>query len=130
MTNDARNINLGNVKTSNKDVRIVNADDVDQTIISLNTDYGIANFKRLMEEILLPALKTKSSVLADSLRVQSVYTSFGLRGNAITSSFPLSSITNPVMQNKALQLLKAFNDLDINSETKGLIKNNNGKDLN
>lgn len=129
MTNDARNINLSNVKTSNKDVRIVNEDDVDQTIISLNTDYGIANFKRLMEEILLPALKTKSSVLADSLRVQSVYTSFGLRGNAITSSFPLSSITNPVMQNKALQLLKAFNDLDINSETKGLIKNNNGKNL-
>lgn len=129
MTDDARNIDINTIKDTTKDVRIINADDTDPTIVSLNTNYGIANFKRIMEEILLPVLKTKSSELSKSLRVQSSFNAFGLRGNTITSVFPLSSMTNPVAKDRAIKLIKAFNDLDISNETQGLILNRNGKEL-
>lgn len=129
MTDDARNIDVNTIKETTKDIRIVNSEDTDPTIISLNTNYGIANFKRIMEEILLPMLQTKSSELSKSLRVQSSFNAFGLRGNTITSVFPLSSMTNPVAKDRAIKLLKAFNELDINRETQGLILNSNGQEL-
>jgi len=103
--------------------KTVKANDAEDTIISLNTNYGIANFKKLMEEVLLPILQRKSNILLDSLRIQEITNILGVRTAAITSSFNLSDLNNPVAKDKAQNLIKTFNDLDVSDDTKNLIKN-------
>lgn len=105
--------------------KVVKMTDTEDTIISLNTNYGIANFKKLMEEVLLPILQKKSNILLDSFRIQEITNILGVRTAAITSSFALSDLNNPVAKDKAQNLIKAFNELDIANDTKNLIKNSN-----
>jgi len=101
----------------------VNEEDAEDTIITLDTNYGIANFKRLMEDILLPLLQKNSNILLDSLKIQEVKNIFGLRTSGIVSTFSLGELNNAVVRDKAQKLIKAFNDLDNNSSTKNLVKN-------
>jgi len=117
---------LSNVPSSSTEISLGSTN---ETIISLNSAYGVANFKKLMEEVLLPILQTKSGVLTDSLRISNSYSLLGLPGTAITSTFGLSSLNNAVSIDKFQKLVKEFNDLDYNKNTKGLIKDANGKPL-
>lgn len=123
-SDDARIVN--NVKDNEI---LVPLDTEEDHIISLTTPQGIANFKRLMEDVLLPLLKTKSGILTDSLRLTNGYNLLGLYGTSITSTFGLSSLNNPVSVDKFQKLLKEFNELDTKAETKGLVQNNNNEDL-
>lgn len=128
-SDDARNVLPGEVSNSVSEIKYITPDDVEDTIISTTTDYGIANFKRLMEEILLPLLQSKSNIITDSFGIQSVFNVLGIKGNSIVSAFPLGDVSNPVVADKAKKLLKAFNDLDISDDTAGMIKNSNGKPM-
>lgn len=105
----------------------ITEDDTEDTIISLNTNYGIANFKKVMELILLPLLQTKSNVLLDSFRVQNITNGLGIKSSSITSTFPLSALNNVVARDKSQKLTKAFNDLDVSSETSQMVRNANNK---
>ena len=111
-----------NAMNTKSEVLEVNKDD--NFIISLDTDYGIANFKKVMEELLLPYLQTldRSDVL-QNLRVETVNNSFGLKTNAIISAYSISSLNTSVGIHQFDKLLKAFNNLDTNYNTKNRIKN-------
>lgn len=108
----------------------VKLEDETSPIVTLDTNYGIANFKRITEELLLPILQSgKDNILTDSLKIESVYNPFGLRGNAITSTFPLSDLNNPVSIERFQRLTMAFNNLDINSDGTGKLLNAEKKNL-
>ena len=126
-SDDARNIVPG---STSKDIVLVKLDDDTNPIVSLDTNYGIANFKKITEELLLPILqKSKNNVLTDSFKVETMTNILGIRGNAITSTFPLSSLDNPVSIEKFQRLLIEFNNLDVQSEVTGLLKNSEGKTI-
>ena len=129
LSDDARNINPGELSNSSSEIKFINEDDAEDTIIDMSTDYGIANFKKMVEELLLPLLQNKSNIISDSFNIQSVFNILGIKGNSIVSVFPLGDISNPVVADKSKKLLKAFNDLDYNKDTAAMIKNNNGKPL-
>ena len=99
------------------------------TIITLSTNYGIANFKRLMEELLLPIVKNKSNIISESLAVRTVNNILGIRGSSIESTFPLSDISTPYSLALSKRLLKAFNDLDIVETKDHIVKNANNVPL-
>lgn len=123
-SDEARNHN----EIKNHSVK-VNSSDTEDTIIDLKTNYGIANFKKMMEDIILPILQTKSNILTDSFRVQSIWNVLGVRGSAITSTFPLSSLNSAVAKDKSQKLTKAFNNLDVEGETKEMIKNSRNEPM-
>ena len=126
-SDDARNIVPG---STSKDIVLVKLDDDTNPIVSLDTNYGIANFKKITEELLLPILqKSKNNVLTDSFKVETMTNILGIRGNAITSTFSLSSLDNPVSIEKFQELLIEFNNLDVQSEVTGLLKNSEGKTI-
>lgn len=124
-TNDDARL-LSEITDKSKYIKKVNEDDKEDTIISLDTDYGIANFKRMMEMVLLPIIQNSSDGVTD-LYVKSVWNLFGLRGEAIISKFQLSSITDPVSLDLAQNLLYKFNNLDVNFSNKNIIKNTSGE---
>lgn len=110
--------------------KIVKVDDGNEDRISLTSNYGIANFKRLVEQILLPILQqNEGNPLTDYLKVESGRNLFGLMGNSITSTFSLGELNNPVSIERFQQLIMAFNNLDINPKTAGQITNINGKPM-
>ena len=112
------------------DVKTVNANDTTPTIISLDTNYGIANFKKLTEQVLLPIIqKNDTSSLAKSLKVESVYTALGIRGNAITSTHALKNLNNPISIKQFQELLTAFDMLDVKSGVTNKLTNSNGDNL-
>lgn len=113
--------------TNSPDAVLVKIDDNTNPIVTLNTNYGIANFKKICEELLLPILQEKgSSILTDYLKVESMNNIFGIRGTAITSTFSLSDLNNPVSIEKFQKLIIAFNNLDVKSNVQGVLKNNEG----
>ena len=125
----AWSLDLDSIKTNSESVKIVNEDDAEKTIITLNTNYGIANFKRMMEEVLLPVLQLNGDKSINTLSVRSVYNLFGIKGTAIVSTFPLSSITDPATLDRAQKLIKQFNELDIQEDTKNFVVNTENDNL-
>lgn len=116
--------------TNSSDAVLVKIDDNTNPIVTLNTNYGIANFKKICEELLLPILQEKGgSVLTDYLKVESRNNIFGIRGNIITSTFSLSDLNNPVSIEKFQKLVIAFNNLDVKSSVQGVLKSNEGTAL-
>jgi hypothetical protein len=96
--------------------KVVDMNSEENFIVSLDTAYGIANFKKLMEIVMLPYLQesTKASgVLVDSLKVETRANVFGIRGNVITSTFPLGQLSNPINAEKFKKLVTEFNNLDV-----------------
>ncbi len=110
-------------------IKLVKLDDTEDTVINLKTNHGIASFKRIMETLILPILQDKSSEFADSLKVQLRGNVLGLKSGMIMSTHSLGNMANPVSRDKAQKLIRSFNLLDINLETKGLIKNDVGTEL-
>ena len=111
-------------KAMNNPNEVIDVNKDDNFIISLDTDYGIANFKKVMEELLLPYLQIldKSDAL-QNLRVETVTNTFGLKTNAIISAYSINSLNSSVGIHQFNEILKAFNDLDTNYNTKNQIKN-------
>ncbi len=98
--------------------------------ISLDTNYGIANFKRVMEQVILPLLQSyDNSNMTENLRVETVNNLFGLKTNSIISAYSLKTLNSPVAIHQFNSLLSAFNSLDSNIQTEGKIKNSYGEEL-
>lgn len=93
-------------------------------VLKLNSSHNIANFKRIMEDLVLPILQTKANKkFADSFKVEAVQNLFGERGSAIVSSFPLQELNSPMFARRFQQMLNSFDFLDINKSTQGILKN-------
>ena len=84
-------------------------------IVTLDTDHGIANFKKVMESLVLPILNSPaySSELVDSLTLKSLKTQYGIPMTAIVSTFSMGQLNNPVNIDKFQKLITDFNDLDL-----------------
>lgn len=109
----------------------INFDDVSQTIITLDTNYGVANFKILTEQVILPILqKYDKSNLSKSLKVEFMYNFLGLRGNQITSTYPLYSLNNSINVMLFQELINDFDTLDNNANTHVKITNVNDEIIN
>jgi hypothetical protein len=80
-----------------------------------------------METLMLPILQEKSSEFSDSLKVQIRTNGLGLKTGMITSTHSLDNLATPVARDKAQKLIRAFNMLDVNSETRELITDDTGK---
>ena len=96
--------------------------------VDLLSDSGIANFKVLMEEVILDILKRDeyANDFIDSLRIQSVKNPYDLITNQIVVSFNISQLNNPINIEKFQNLLSDFNSL----ESVKQITNKNGERLN
>ena len=125
-SNDARSSSLNS--SANK--VIVSSDSDSNFIVSLDTNYGIANFKRLMEQIILPYLQRNSNrTLVESLKVEARNNIFGIRGDVITSTFPLGQMSNPINAARFKDLTTEFNALDLSSNSIPKIQDFQQKDL-
>lgn len=101
----------------------------DNFIISLDSDYGIANFKIAMEKLMLPVLQANSK-MGKFLRIEQMNNAFGLRTDTIVSDNQLKYLNNPISISKFQEILTNFNSLDENIKSKGIIKNAFGESLN
>lgn len=99
-------------------------------VVSLDSSYNIAQFKKLVEELILPIIqKATDNSITEKLKVESVNTPFRTLGTGIVSTFPLKELNNPVYAKNFQNLLADFDSLDNDSKTRGLFKNSYGKDL-
>lgn len=82
--------------------------------VDLLTDTGIANFKILMESVILEILKKPEykNEFINSLRLQSLKNPYNLRTNQIVTSFNISELNNPINIEKFQNLLSDFNSID------------------
>lgn len=127
ISNEAKNgINKNGLKAN---VRTVSLGDTSfDPIISFDSAYNIAQYKQIMEDLVLPILqKISSNGFTDSLKVETVMTPFNTRGSSIVSTFPLKQLNNPVFVAQFQKLVNAFDFLDAREDTRGLIKNSYGK---
>jgi hypothetical protein len=92
--------------------------------IDLTSDRGIANFKLMMENLVLPIIQ-KDSRIGDILKLKSVRNSLGLFGNQIVSEYNLNDLKSESGYARYQEAISAFNDIDSIS-TK--IKYANGSD--
>jgi vacuolar-type H+-ATPase subunit I/STV1 len=136
VSNLLKQANIDEIVLFTSDSAINNPDQVEivnqnsDFIVSLDTNYGIANFKRIMEQIILPLLQSyDSSNMTENLRVETVNNLFGLKTNSIISAYSLKSLNSPVAIHQFNSLLSAFNSLDSNIQTEGKIKNAYGEEL-
>ena len=111
-------------------VKAINIDDSSNPVISLDSAYGIAQFKKIFEELILPILQNNlQSDFSDYLKVETVLTPFRTVGSAVVSTFPLQELNNPVFIKQFQKLLNTFDFLDSDSKVKGVIKNSVGNDV-
>ena len=99
----------------------INVDDDSNPIISLDTNEGIANFKLMFEQLLLPVLQAN---LKDSnfLKLDSTFSEFGLKRTTITPTIPLSNSNVPALIKQFQKALLNFNNLDRSFDIKYQIK--------
>lgn len=96
--------------------------------VSLDTDYGVANFKVLMEEVMLPILNKVSDV-GSLLRTETLKNVFGLLSTTIVSMHQLKYLNNPISIGRFQELLNKFNELDENINSRNRIQNTFGENL-
>jgi len=134
--NDGKTWTTGEVKSFKTTGKLadhlitVTADSTEDFVVDLTTDYGIANFKILMEEVIFKILQqSKTATLADSLKLTSMKNSFGLPTVQIVSTFNISDMNSPVNMEKFQELLANFNEVDSKIENNLRVPNANGKRL-
>lgn len=117
--NLAKEFSNGEVKTYKDTSKVaehvitVNLNSDEDFIVDLTSDYGIANFKILMEEVIFKILKTsKTSSLANTLKLSLVKNAMNIPGNQIVSTFNISELNSPINMEKYQELLTNFNDVD------------------
>ena len=100
------NLNLGNRVTK---VTPTSED----FIIDLTTDTGIANFKVMVEDILLPALElSNKTAISELVSLKGLKSAFNLFGLQLAPTYGISSLNNPVSIENFLKLVGEFNKLD------------------
>jgi len=124
--NDAsliRNLSL------NKDQREISVNDDEDFILDINSDYNIANFKIVMEELIYPILSASknSSLGSKYLNLGSVRNLYGNFTTQILSTYQLNSLNTPESVQKFSELTSNFNEVDRVIEPELKIKNNKGK---
>lgn len=111
---------------SSEGTKIISTDSEEDLIIDLTTDFGIANFKKAMEELIFPILKrSQSSQLGSLLRLKSLRNPYGLFTSQITPTFGISSLDNAVNVTKYQALLHDFNQVDFKIESVNKIEGKN-----
>jgi len=129
-TIDAKNYSISDFKKNldsikNASITITTDEDSPDLIIDLKSEVGIANFKILMEDVILTILQKNNIQLGNNLKLTAVRNHIGLFTNQITSTFPISSLNSPVNIDKFQELLANFNEVDVVSKEK--IRNPEGK---
>lgn len=122
--------NVGEIKKNSalvKDslITITTEDSSRDLIIDLKSELGIANFKILMEEVILTILQKNKVPLGNNLKLTAVKNFMGLFTNQITPTFGISSINSPISNDKLQELLGNFNEVDQVAPEK--IRNPEGK---
>jgi hypothetical protein len=131
--NNAKSHFMGNLKKDDKSsdeqnaVMKIYADDT-PTILYLNTDTGIANFKILMEEVLYKLIKrSNTSKFNKYILLSSVKTPYGTFGKQIIPKFPMSDLNNPFNASKFQEVLFHFHQIDRVIENENKVKNSAGQ---
>lgn len=135
--NESMTESVGNIleksksnKTTKNTITVFNNDNSEDFIIDLKSNYGIANFKIIMESIILKILqKSNKSQLGNNLKLSSVKNFYGKFSNQITSLFGISSLNSPINMEKFQELLSIFNEVDYTIEDNLKIKNSENKIL-
>jgi hypothetical protein len=97
------------------------------TILRLSTDIDIANFKVLMESVILPILnKSEKSNLGNHIKLGTVKNFFGKFTTQIIPTENLSNLNNDYNFEKFQEILLAFNKIDVSIENELKIKNSEG----
>lgn len=121
--NDAK---IDPIGKSTGGVKIIKANTGEDYIINLTTDFGIATYKKMMEEIIFPILrKSKSSNLGSLLRTRTLRNPYGLLTSQITATFGISSLDSSTNVTKYQDLLYNFNQVDFKIEQEYKIKGKN-----
>jgi hypothetical protein len=116
--------------SKSESVKKIVANSGEDFIIDLTTDYGIANFKKIMETLIFPILKeSEKSKLGELLRTRSLRNPYGLFTTQITPTFGISSLDNSVNVAKFQDLLYNFNQVDNKIERELVIQNAKGTNL-
>jgi hypothetical protein len=99
-------------------------------MVDLTTDHGIANFKKIMEQVMFSALeKSERTELGKILTLRNMKNQFSEFGNQIAPTFGISSLNNPVSIENFMKLLNEFNDIDKKIEPKFKVTNIKGKTI-
>jgi hypothetical protein len=97
-------------------------------IIDLTSDYGVANFKIMMEQVLFNVLeKSETSDLTDTITLKSITNPLGLYGTQIAPTYGISTLNNPISIENFLKLLNEFNKIDSSIEPSNKVTTLNGQ---
>ena len=130
-SNQAKNLSIGEIDKNPdlfKDSVIkIDSNTESNFVVDLKSDYGIANFKVIMEKLIFPILQKSESPISRTLKLGSVKNAFGLWTTQIMSTFPISDLNSPINLDKFQQLLSDFNKIDSHTKEEFKIKNAEGK---
>lgn len=102
-----------NSMASSEFTKVITTNGEDDMIIDLTTDFGIANFKILVEQVLLPILqKSNTNGLGQLLTVKSVRNHFGNYSTQLVPIFGLSTLNNAVSIENFSKVINEFNSVD------------------
>ena len=107
--------NSRDMKSSNFKTVITSDSTNEDFSINLQSMKGIANFKILMEKVLLKILHKEIPDSESLLKVRSLINSNNLKGYGIAPAFRATDRHIPAAAEKIDQLIKIFNDLDLNT---------------
>ncbi len=128
-SNNAKNLAIGDIQKNPElypdDIQVVTPNT--DFVIDLKTDYGIANFKILMENVIFEILKKSDSPLAKNLKLSSLRNSIGHWTTQITSTFPINELNSPINIDKFQELLSNFNKVDSTINDNYKIRNAEGR---
>lgn len=109
-----------------KYTQIIDLDDDSNPILTLSSMEGVANFKNMFEQLLLPILQSNLKE-NNFLKIDSVLSQFGNKMTIIAPTVPLSSSNVPTLVEQFQKVLTTFDNLDRSSEIKFQIKNSTGE---
>lgn len=109
-----------------KYTQIIDLDDDSNPILTLSSMEGVANFKNMFEQLLLPILQSNLKE-NNFLKLDSVLSQFGNKMTVIAPTVPLSSSNVPTLVEQFQKVLTTFDNLDRSSEIKFQIKNSTGE---
>lgn len=107
-------LSLTNVR-DNMFKHTVKLDSEEDFNINLKSMYGIANFKILMEKVLLKILHKNKPDTENLLKVRPLYNANGIKGKGISPAFNATDKHIPAAAEKINQLIKVFNDIDFDT---------------
>lgn len=111
---DARQRSKYEVAETTEKITIHDAED---KIIDLTTDFGIANYKIIVEQLMLPILqKSKSTEFGKLLTLRSIKNGLGTFSQQITPVHGLSSLNNAVSIENFAKTINEFNKLDMDMD--------------